>query len=74
VSYSGAVPLISVLDERAANITVPQEIFRILFEAKDAFPVILHADYRPAILLRLIVQCLGKGADFGVGHRPCAGP
>src|SRR5271157_1004062 len=36
------------------------------FEGKDDFPVVLHADDEPAILLRLVVKRLGEGADLGV--------
>ena len=40
---------------------------RALVKRKDALPVVLHADDGPAILLRLVVQRLRKGADLGVG-------
>jgi len=39
----------------------------LLVERKDALPVVLHADDRPAVLLRLIVKRLGEGADLGIG-------
>ena len=35
---------------------------------KDYFPIILHADDCPAILLRLVVKSLGERADFRVGQ------
>src|SRR5215510_14375939 len=31
-----------------------------LLEGKDALPVVLHADDRPALLLRLVIQRLGE--------------
>lgn len=34
-----------------------------LIESKDALPVVLHADDGPAVLVRLIVERLGKGAS-----------
>jgi hypothetical protein len=37
-------------------------------EPEDALPVFLHADHDPAILLCLVVQILGEGADFRVGE------
>src|SRR5262245_1530424 len=36
------------------------------FPGEDALPVGLHADDQPALLLRLVVKCLGEGADPGV--------
>ena len=36
------------------------------FPIEDGLPVILHADDEPAILLRLVMQRLGEGADLGV--------
>ena len=39
---------------------------RRVFETEDAFPIILHADDNPTVLLGLVVECLGEGADFGV--------
>src|SRR5262245_39374521 len=40
----------------------------LLLEGEDALPVVLHADDRPAPLLRLVVQSLGEGADLRVGQ------
>lgn len=37
-------------------------VVQALVESKDAFPVVLHADDGPAVLVRLIVERLGKGA------------
>ena len=42
-------------------------------EREDALPVVLHADHRPAVLLGLVVERRGEGADLAVGQ-PCAGP
>src|SRR5262245_17033589 len=39
-----------------------------LLEREDAFPVVLHTDYRPAVLLRFVVESLSEGADLGVGE------
>src|SRR5262249_47727044 len=39
---------------------------RFALEGKDAFPVVLHADDRPAVLLRLFVEGKGERADPGV--------
>src|SRR4029078_13271029 len=36
------------------------------FEPEDALPVLLHADHGPAVLLRFVVERLGKCADLGV--------
>src|SRR6516165_8814085 len=38
-----------------------------LIKGKDALPIVLHADDGPAILLRLVVERLRKGADLGIG-------
>src|SRR5262249_18716204 len=38
-----------------------------LLERKDALPVVLHTDHRPAILLRLVVERLCEGANLAVG-------
>src|SRR5215813_10658746 len=35
---------------------------------KDVLPVVLHADHHPAVLLRLVIERLGEGADLGVGQ------
>jgi hypothetical protein len=40
---------------------------RSAFEGEDAFPVVLHADHGPAVLLRLVEQLLRKRAYLGVG-------
>jgi hypothetical protein len=40
---------------------------RSAFETEDAFPVILHADNDPAVLLCLVVERLGECDDLGVG-------
>src|SRR5277367_3049608 len=42
--------------------------FERLIERKYALPVILHADYGPAVLLRLFVKCGREGADLAVGQ------
>src|SRR5262245_8497317 len=34
---------------------------------KDCFPIILHADHGPTVLLRLIVKRLREGADLRIG-------
>src|SRR5262249_59692984 len=39
-----------------------------LFEREDALPVVLHADHDPTLLLRLVVERRGEGADLGVGQ------
>src|SRR6266511_652989 len=39
-----------------------------LLEREDALPVVLHADYRPAFVLRLVVERRRKGADLAVGQ------
>src|SRR5215472_4742132 len=39
---------------------------RVLFERKNALPIVLHADHGPATLFPLIVECLGKGADLRI--------
>src|SRR5262249_4977299 len=39
-----------------------------LLKRKGALPVILHADHRPAVLLRLVVKRLREGADLAVGQ------
>jgi hypothetical protein len=36
-------------------------------EGEDAFPIVLHANDRPGILLRLVVERLRERADFRVG-------
>ena len=36
-------------------------------KAEDAFPVVLHADHGPPVLLGLIEQLLGERAYLGVG-------
>src|SRR6516225_12024812 len=46
---------------------VPKADITALFERKDALPIVLHADHRPAALFPLIVECLGKGADLRIG-------
>jgi hypothetical protein len=38
--------------------------FRFLSLAEDHFPIVLHADYRPAFLVRLIVKFLREGTQF----------
>ena len=45
----------------------------LLLESEDPFPIVLHADDRPTILLRLVVERLGESADLGF-LQPCAGP
>ena len=35
-------------------------------EREDSFSNRLHTNDEPAILLRLVVECLGESADFGV--------
>src|SRR5262245_17041719 len=37
-----------------------------LLEGEDPLPVALHADDKPALLRRLVVQPLSEGADLGV--------
>src|SRR5262249_26470060 len=39
-----------------------------VLERKNVLPVILHADHRPAVLLRLVVKRLREGADLAVGQ------
>ena len=41
---------------------------RALPDREDLLPVVLHADHCPAILLRLIVERLREGTEFGVGQ------
>ena len=41
---------------------VKHRVVQALIESKDALPVVLHADDGPAVLVRLIVERLGKGA------------
>src|ERR1700735_1387951 len=36
------------------------------FEREYPLPVVLHADDRPALALRLVVECLGEGSDSAV--------
>src|SRR5262245_16351777 len=38
----------------------------LFLEGKDALPVVLHADGHPSLLLRLVVQRLGEGANLGI--------
>src|SRR6516225_5536946 len=38
-----------------------------LIKGKDALPIVLHADDGPAVLLRLVVERLSKGADLRIG-------
>src|SRR5262245_26071511 len=38
------------------------------FEREDALPVVLHADHRPVLLLRLLVERGREGADLAVGQ------
>src|SRR5260370_38102022 len=40
----------------------------VLLEGEDLFPIVLHADHSPAVLLRFIVEFLGEGADLGLGQ------
>src|SRR5262245_53570728 len=40
-------------------------------EGEDTLPVVLHADHDPAVLLRLVVERLRKGANLGVGESLC---
>jgi hypothetical protein len=37
------------------------------FEPEDTLPIVLHADDDPAVLLGLVVECLGECADLCVG-------
>src|SRR5262249_56171979 len=46
----------------------PQDCCVSLLKRKNALPVILHADHRPAVLLRLVVKRLREGADLAVGQ------
>jgi hypothetical protein len=41
---------------------------RALVEGKNALPVVLHADDRPTVFLRLVVKRLRKGADLRIGE------
>jgi hypothetical protein len=38
-----------------------------VLEGKNRFAVVLHANDEPAILLRLVVECLAEGADLVYG-------
>src|SRR5271168_282589 len=40
----------------------------LLLKSENALPVVLHADDDPALLRGLVAQCLGEGADLGVGQ------
>src|SRR5271165_4570094 len=55
--------------------TLQRQHGRSLVEREDALPVVLHADDSPAVLLRLVVQRLGEGADLCIGqsHRRAVG-
>jgi hypothetical protein len=50
---------------------VPIGDFAALLEGEDTPPVVLYADYNPAILRRLIIQPLCEGADLRVGESSC---
>ena len=56
------------VSKTAAEDTGQQRTTGSLPEREDAFPVVLRADEGPALLLRLVVQRLGEGADLGVGE------
>src|SRR5260221_7197229 len=42
-----------------------------LLKRKDALPVVLYADHRPAVFLCLIVERLREGAELAVGQTRC---
>src|SRR5258705_4155536 len=42
-----------------------------LLKRKDALPVVLHADHRPAFFLCFIVERLREGAELAVGQTRC---
>ena len=45
----------------------PKQPGALLFsERKDAFPIVLHADDVPAVLLCFVVERLGESSDLGV--------
>src|SRR5262245_19866422 len=43
-------------------------ILKFTLKRKNHFPIILHADDGPTVLLRLVIKCLRKRADLGVGQ------
>jgi hypothetical protein len=60
------LPQRGVHNEKAGTRNRSGSFFKnvLWFERKYLFPVVLHADDDPAILLRLVIKFLRKGADF----------
>src|SRR5260370_4010830 len=56
---------------RAVRSVVDPERTLTLLKRKDALPVVLHADHRPAFFLCFIVEPLREGAELAVGQTRC---